>query len=351
VETYGYPAGGQRLSSTRGVVSRIEHGVYAHSAGDAHLAAQTDAALNPGNSGGPVVQEGLVVGVAFQASSDLENVGFFIPTEIVDHFLTDVADGSYDGYPDLGVRVANLENVAARRHAGMGPSQTGVRVDFVYPGSSAEGVLRKGDVLLELEGTKIANDGSVQSEALRFRYEMLIDRRQVGDALGLAVLRGGERVELQVPMQRYDPFDMYRRIYDELPRYFVYAGLVFVPLTSELFAALSSSLPSHLLYEAYLRPFAEPSEVREEPVVLLRRLDHAANSELAWYVNLVVDEVNGQPIGKLEDLIHAIESEEGPYQVLEFGYFGRMGVLDREVAEGAHQEILDIYGIAKDRRL
>ena len=58
VETYGYPAGGQRLSSTRGVVSRIEHGSYAHSGADAHLAVQTDAALNPGNSGGPVVQDG-----------------------------------------------------------------------------------------------------------------------------------------------------------------------------------------------------------------------------------------------------------------------------------------------------
>jgi S1-C subfamily serine protease len=351
VETYGYPAGGQRLSSTRGVVSRIEHGVYAHSSGDAHLAAQTDAALNPGNSGGPVVQDGLVVGVAFQTSSDLENVGFFIPTEVVEHFLTDVADGSYDGYPDLGVRVANLENVAARRHAKMGPGQAGVRVDFVYPESSADGVLRKGDVLLEVEAAAIANDGSVAAGDLRFRYEMLIDRRQVGESLSLAILRDGERLELQVPMKRYDPFDMYRRIYDELPRYYVYAGLVFVPLTSELFAALSTTLPAHLVYEAYLRPIAEAQDVRKEPVVLLRRLDHSANSELAWYVNLVVDQVNGQRIDGLEELIAAIESHEGRFQVLEFGYYGRMGVLERDVAEGAHQEILDLYGIPKDRRL
>jgi hypothetical protein len=105
------------------------------------------------------------------------------------------------------------------------------------------------------------------------------------------------------------------------------------------------------VYEAYLRPIAEAQDVRKEPVVLLRRLDHSANSELAWYVNLVVDQVNGQRIDGLEELIAAIESHEGRFQVLEFGYYGRMGVLERDVAEGAHQEILDLYGIPKDRRL
>lgn len=356
VETYGYPSGGERLSSTRGVVSRIEHGIYAHSSGDAHLAVQTDAALNPGNSGGPVVQDGRVVGVAFQASSELENTGYFIPTEVVQHFLLDVADGTYDGYPDLGVRVFNLENPAARREALLAPEQTGVRVDFVYPGSSADGHLEVGDVLLEVAGRPIANDGSVVAsetgdEELRFRFEMLIDRRQVGERLDMVIHRRGERRELRIPMQRYAPFDMYRRIYDELPRYYVYAGLVFVPLTSELFAALAGNVPSHLVYEAYLRPVAEPEAVRREPVVLLRRLDHQANANMAWYVNLIVDRVNGQRIESLGELIAAIESNRDPYHVLDFGYYGRMGVLEREVAESAHQEILEIYGIARDRRL
>ena len=351
VETYGYPAGGEGLSSTRGVVSRIEHGIYAHSAGDAHLAVQTDAALNPGNSGGPVVQDGRVVGVAFQTTSDLENVGFFIPTEVVDHFLDDVADGRYDGYPDLGVRVMNLENSAARKQARLAPGQTGVRVDFIYPGSSAEGFLSEGDVLLEVEGRPISNDGSVDAEGLRFRFEMLIDRRQVGEGLRVAILRDGERLELQIPMRRYAPFDLYRRVYDELPRYYVYAGLVFVPLTSELFAALGGNVPSHMVYEAYLRPVAESTDLRRESVVLLRRLDHEANSDMAWYVNLIVDQVNGQRIDSLEGLIDAIESNRGPYQVLEFGYYGRMGVLERAVAEAAHEEVLEIYGIPVDRRL
>ena len=81
------------------------------------------------------------------------------------------------------------------------------------------------------------------------------------------------------------------------------------------------------------------------------RFDHQANIDMAWHVNLIVDRVNGRRIGSLEDLIAAFEAQEGPYHVMEFGYYGRMGVLDRAVAEEAHQDILDVYGIPQDRRL
>ncbi|MEY4300579.1 MAG: hypothetical protein RIR25_1815, partial [Verrucomicrobiota bacterium] len=63
VSVYGYPIGGDRLSVTRGIVSRVDFQVYTHSAIDSHLTIQIDAAINPGNSGGPVMQAGRVVGV------------------------------------------------------------------------------------------------------------------------------------------------------------------------------------------------------------------------------------------------------------------------------------------------
>jgi S1-C subfamily serine protease len=62
VVTYGYPLGGLELSTTAGVVSRIQNGGYLDGLSQ-HLVAQTDAAINPGNSGGPVVQGGSVVGL------------------------------------------------------------------------------------------------------------------------------------------------------------------------------------------------------------------------------------------------------------------------------------------------
>jgi hypothetical protein len=63
-------------------------------------------------------------------------------------------------------------------------------------------------------------------------------------------------------MQVYPPYVAYRRLYDQLPRYYVYAGLVFVPLNTEVIAALGEKLPEHLLYELYFRPIEEPLATR-----------------------------------------------------------------------------------------
>ena len=69
VSAYGYPIGGERMSVTTGIVSRIDFNLYTHSAIDSHLAIQISAQINPGNSGGPVLQNSKVVGVAFQGYS------------------------------------------------------------------------------------------------------------------------------------------------------------------------------------------------------------------------------------------------------------------------------------------
>jgi S1-C subfamily serine protease len=355
VETYGFPAGGERISSTRGVVSRIEMNLYQHSGIDYHVAVQTDAAINPGNSGGPVIQDGAVVGVSFQAVASLENVGFFIPTEVVQHFLEDIRDGRYDGYPSLGITTSKLESPAARRHAGMGPDESGVRVDFVFPHSSAEGVIARGDVILAVDGLEVANDATVAVDGLRVHYGVVLDRHQVGGVTRLRVLREGSRLELQVPMAFYPPLSRFANQYDELPRYYVYAGLVFVPLTRETMKTYDenwvSKVEKHLIYEYYQRFVEEPERLLREPVLLLRRLDHPVNANLAWHRDLIVERVNGREIRRLEDVIAALEGGEGEFHEIEFAYYDRFGVIARDAAERAHGEVLERYGVPADRRL
>jgi len=355
VETYGYPAGGERISSTRGVVSRIEVNLYSHSEIDLHLTVQTDAAINPGNSGGPVVQDGRVVGVAFQAAAELENVGFFIPTEVVRHFLTDVRDGRYDGYPELGAFTSTLESPAARRRAGLAASESGVRVDTVMPRSSADGHLLPGDVILAIDGHPIANDGTVARDGVRLSYGVLLDAPQAGGSVRISLLRDGERLERELLMTPYAPIRRLGNRYDEAPRYYVYAGLVFVPLEREMLETFGDAwaykAEKQLLYEFFTRFLEEPERILMEPVVLLRRLDHPVNANTPWSRNLVVSKVNGRPIRGLADLIEAIESNRERHHLFEFDYFGQFMVLDREAADRAHGEILERYGVSRDRRL
>ncbi|KAF7152262.1 hypothetical protein RHSIM_Rhsim01G0280000 [Rhododendron simsii] len=117
VTVVGYPLGGDTISVTKGVVSRIEVTSYAHGSSEL-LGIQIDAAINPGNSGGPAFNDkGECIGVAFQVyrSDDAENIGYVIPTTVVSHFLEDYKkNGKYSGFPCLGVLLQKLENPALR---------------------------------------------------------------------------------------------------------------------------------------------------------------------------------------------------------------------------------------------
>lgn len=348
VLTLGFPAGGRWLSTTRGTVSRIDVISSVHSGGSSHLSVQTDAAINPGNSGGPVMRDRQVVGVAFQAAARLENVGYFIPTPVVNHFLVDVADGQYDGFPRLDMFVANLDSPAARRRAGMQEDETGVRVDFVHPASPAHGALKPEDILLSLDGEQLANDGTFHAHDQRLQLEAILDRFQVGDAVPARVLRGGERLDLQLPV---GPSVYPDRAYETLPTYVVYAGLVFVPLEREYVEVMGISKNHDILWEYAYKQLDSPDQVVPGRVVMLRRLDHAVNATVGLSANVVLERVNGREIFSLQDLVQALDDNQDRFQTFEFAYVDHLVVLDREAANAAHQEILQLYAVTPDRRL
>ncbi len=355
VFTYGYPVGGKRISSTAGVVSRIEIQSYVHSGVDQHLTVQTDAAINPGNSGGPVVQNGRVVGVAFQGNTQLENMGFFIPVEVVQHFLTDLADGTYDGYPELGLLAAKLENPAARAYAGMTDDETGMRVEHLVHGCSAEGLLLPGDIVTEINGSPVANDGTISWQGLRLDSGFLIDQFQKGDTVPLRVIRGKERLALNIPLTFYNPNPWLAKRYEQRPEYYIYAGLVFVPVNRETLETYGNNwyteINQELIYDFYFRPIEEGTPFDEPLIMQIRRLDHAMNAEESLYLYRIVDSVNGQKTSTLQELAAAFESGTEPQQVIRFKYGNKITVLDRQKANAAHPKILKQYGIPKDRNL
>ena len=129
------------------------------------LAIQIDAAINPGNSGGPVVNgEDLVIGVAFQSLSqeEIENIGYVVPVDVINHFLDDVErHGQYTGVTGLGVRLQGMENEDLRNYYKLSPEETGVLVLSTAQLAPSSKVLEKADVILEIDGIRIANDGTI----------------------------------------------------------------------------------------------------------------------------------------------------------------------------------------------
>ncbi len=355
VLTYGFPLGGQDVSSTAGIVSRIEMRGYVHSGPDAHLVVQTDAAINPGNSGGPVVQDGRVVGVAFQGFPGFDNMGFFIPIPVVRHFLEDLEDGDYDGFPDSGLETSPLLSPAYRRERGLPEGLSGVVVNRIVPGGTAEGVVEPGDVLLEVDGQRIANDGTIGVGDARVTFQTLFDARQVGDPVRLGVWRGGREVALTAIAGRVARYDRMRNRYDVAPRYVVHAGLVFMPLEAELLKMFGHNWAQNanrdLVWHQLFREAERPEEADREVVVLVRVLRHSVNSQMSFAGPVAVEAINGLPIRSLEDVVEAFGSSEGRFDAIVFEGDAGIEALDREEARAAHEEILQQYAITHDRRL
>ena len=355
VVTYGYPAGGEQISYTRGVVSRIEVQNYAHPGNRSSLAVQTDAAINPGNSGGPVVQDDLVVGVAFQGLQGLENTGFFIPPPVIHHFLKDIEDGTYDGLTTTGVRMVPLQNPAYRRYLKMPDNDFGARIDSLLPIPSAEKLFRRDDVLLRVGEYDVGSDGTVVYAGNRVSAAVAFQMAQQGESLPIKVWRDGKELDISVTNSVYEGDRLLGNQYDALPHYFVHAGLVFTPISLDYLKTLGrnwrDSANAEIVYELFYRRYESPETARPEPVVLASVLAHPVNANLKNANRSLVDKINGVRINRLTDVVKAFESATNTHHIIEFLPNHAFETLDRAEAAAAHTNILKTYSIPQDRRL
>jgi len=351
VSVYGFPIGGDRLSVTRGVVSRIDYNAYTHSGRESHLAIQIDAAINPGNSGGPVMQEDRVVGVAFQGfrGDVAQNVGYMIPTPVIRRFLKDVEDGKYDHYVDIAIRWMPLENPAMRKYLQRPNDGRGVVVTDVFSEGSSDGHLRPGDVLLAIDGHPIESDGSVRLEGKPVQLEEIVERKFSGNEVRLEVWREGKVESVDVPLKPADMFSMYEILYEPPPRYVLYGGLVFQPLTANLMAVLAGGADLRLRQKYTM--FATDQLYREtpEPVILSSVLPDASNVYLRGLAGQIVREINGKRIRTLMDVEPALAAN-GERTVIRFEGDARPAVLKREEVDRATPRIMAQYGIGEVSR-
>jgi len=355
VVTCGYPAGGEEISYTRGVVSRIELTTYAHIGNRRLLTVETDAAINPGNSGGPVLQDDRVVGVAFQGIRELQNAGFFIPTPIIEHFLKDISDGHYDGFPQLGARVVALENPAYRKRLKLADDDVGARVDSLLPVPSTQQALKPDDVLLRAGAFPIASDGTILYQGNRVSAAFAFQTAQNGESVSVQIWRDGKEMDISLPVYVYTGDQNAGYQYGALPRYFVYGGLVFTPLSYDYLRTRggnpSDPSNSELYYELYYRPHETPKKTRKEPVVVASVLADAVNANLGQRGRGLVDMVNGVRIEKLEDVVQALQTNTNAFDTIEFLPNHNFECLDHSQVAKANARILETYGLEKDRRL
>ncbi len=351
VYAFGYPIGGERMSVTRGVVSRIEFRTYSHSGLDSHLSIQVDAAINPGNSGGPVIQNGKVVGVAFQGYSGAvaQNTGYMIPTPVIRRFLADIEDGSYDGYAELAVEHSNLLNPVDREYLGMSPGMTGVRVTNVMSVGSAFGVLEEDDVLIAIDGHPIDNNGHIKLEEEYVQFAEIIERKFHGDSVEFDIFRERTPLTVTVRLRGAWPYLIYRNEYDKRPRYVLFAGLLFQPMSRDFMSAHKVKNPQiKYLYDFYITD--EIFEERPEVVILSSILTDHINTYLGGFTMSVIDEINDLKIKRMADLAAAFAKPADQYVIRTIDG-GPPIVIDAVNVEAARKRIVSNYHVTSEQYL
>lgn len=352
VITVGYPIGGDRVSVTRGVVSRIDFQSYSHSGIDQHLAIQVDAAINPGNSGGPVLQDSKVVGVAFQGYSGAvaQNVGYMIPIPVINRFLKDIEDGHYDHYMDLAVADFSIENPAQIKALGLEDNGIGVMVANVDSASCAGGVLKTGDVILAMDGSPVFNNGLIRVEGEMMDMNEVVERKFAGEKITVDYLRAGKREKAEITLKRFMPYLLLGEQYDKRPRYVLYAGLLFQPMTRNLMEAQAIRDPLvNYWFDNFLTK--ELYKDRPEPVILTNVLPDEVNSYLQGFQHSIVDEINGVKIKSLKDVAEALKKKDGEFVEITLLEKNRPLVLRRDLADQAHPRIMQTYQVGEDSYL
>jgi S1-C subfamily serine protease len=352
VMVMGFPLGGDTLSMTAGIVSRIEHQKYVHS-GMKFLAIQLDAAINSGNSGGPVLTQHGLVGVVMQSLEYSENIGYVVPVPLVQHFLEDLQDGRYDGFPEDGVMLLSMENPGMKKKYGLDTDSHGALVYKVLRDSSAFGIIKPDDIILSIDGHEIANDMTVEFRAnKRTSADYYTQLHQIGENISLEIIRNREKLLLELTLDK--PYGsswiVPAEIYDRKPTYYIYGGLVLSPLTLNYLKTFADKhweeyAPDHFITLWRRR---NRSVDNEEIVVLIKILPQAVNKGYEEYSDLQIVKVNDKKINSLRELIAIVEKDKGEYVTFQ-DLEGRKIVLEHKEAEASLNDILRIYDVPSDR--
>jgi putative serine protease PepD len=178
----GNPYGLNRTLTT-GVISALQRNIQAPNGFSIDGVLQTDAALNPGNSGGPLLDSrGRVIGVNSQIESSSganSGIGFAVPSNTVKTVVDLLVAGKEIRHAYLGVQTTDADG-------------GGARVASVQPGSPADDAgLRAGDVVRAFDGKEVSDSASLSAQ---------VNHHQAGDRVEVLVRSGGEQrtVELEL---------------------------------------------------------------------------------------------------------------------------------------------------------
>lgn len=303
--TLGFPLGQESLKSTLGVVSGRQNM-------DGSSMIQIDAALNPGNSGGPAINiHGQVIGVNSAIIKDAQNVGYIIPSNEVKLFLDQLPIAPMSSQPGirflrkpfLGIIYNETnDNVADYLN---NPRPGGLYVAGIYPGSLLEEAgLKKGDMIYKINGYTIDSFGEMKVEWSEDKISLIdyISRLMIDDKVNFVFYRNGKKEELTTTFTLTQHPAVRTRYpgYEEID-YEVLGGCVFMELAL-------NQLPLLIKKNSLLSRYIELENQAKGQVIISHILPNSeATRTRILTPGTLVNKINNIEIKNLKELRAAIQ--------------------------------------------
>lgn len=296
----------------------------------------------------PVVKNGKLAGLLLRYDSK-NQTGAVLPGPMIEHFLKDVAEGDYQGFPSLGVEYQITLDEQFREYLGMTKEMQGVYVSVSTKGGSAESIgVKEGDIILEMNGHKVDSRGDYKDPhygTLNMSY-IVRGKSYVGDVLKVKVLREGKEMELSGKLTRKNPKDflVWPYLFDRGSNYLVMGGLIFQELSLPYLQSFGedweTSAPGRLVFTAKHTDEYEKKGKRKL-VMLAATLPTRTTQGYERVGGTLVVKVNGHDINDMADLDKAFKEPKDGLHTIELEDFPKVLYIDALTAESDNLKLLN----------
>ena len=270
------------------------------------------------------------------------------------HFLEDIEDGTLHGFGNIGIQVRHdCQNPIIKELLGMPEERSGTVVIRVFPNMPACDVLEPMDVILAIGEYDIKDDGMIQIDGRKVPFDEVIEREQIGTEITFTVWRDKKELTVTIPVAKWKTSIDRRNPFDIDPRYYIFGGLCFTPLSRGYIMAAGgwSSVPI-FAKQLFVNAHGDPvlSTYKEFPV-LCKRLPDGINANMDGFVGHIVDRVNGVAVTSLDALKKALE--EAAEDIVSIEFLGNKVplMISKQDAMEKGSAILQKYRVPEGERL
>ncbi len=293
VMALGYPLGQESLKSTTGVISGRESNMI-----------QMSAAINPGSSGGPLLNlKGEVVGINTAGVAEAQNVGYIIPVNDLKIILPTLFKEKIVRKPFLGVLYNNSTDALTEFLGNPQPGGPYI-VEVVKNSTLFKAGIQRGDMMYEINGHRIDQYGEMNVPWFEDKITItdFVSRLSIGDKVNMVVYRKGKRKDITTTFKQMEMTPI-RKVYPNFEEidYEACAGMVVMELTINHIAALANKAPA-------LPQFADIKN-QTDPVLVVSHVfptSYVARTRTITE-GTTLNEVNGQIVHSLADFRQAVK--------------------------------------------